>query len=105
MYTYANMVRKAFLLSAFATATAVIAPASLAQPTPVDPAAVMSSITKQRAETIALQAVGGGTVVLAVLERDNGSLHWSIDIVGARNEYEVWVSTQGKVLKIITQPL
>ena len=105
MFTYANLVRKTILLGVFAATTAVIAPATLAQPTPVDPAAVMASITKQRAEAIALQAVGGGTVLLALLERDNGSVHWSVDIRGATNEYEVWVSTQGKVLKTITQPL
>jgi len=44
-------------------------------------------------------------VVLAVLEREDGSIHWSVDITGSTEEYEVWVSTLGKVLKIITQPL
>ena len=59
----------------------------------------------RRAEAIALQAVGGGTVVLAVLEREDGTIHWSVDITGSAEEYEVWVSTRGKVLRIITQPL
>jgi uncharacterized membrane protein YkoI len=98
---------KASLLGALALATVVIAQTAQALPTPVEATAAMQavSITKQRAEAIALQAVGGGTVVLAVLERENGFIHWSIDIVGSTAEHEVWVSTSGKVLKIITQPL
>jgi len=44
-------------------------------------------------------------VVLAVLERENAVIHWSIDITGSTEEYEVWVSTHGKVLRIIAQPL
>jgi hypothetical protein len=51
------------------------------------------------------QGVGGGTLVLAVLEREDGTIHWSVDISGSAEEYEVWVSTRGKVLRIITQPL
>jgi uncharacterized membrane protein YkoI len=72
----------------------------------VDPQAVASAcvITKQQAETTALHAVGGGTVVLAVCEKD-GRFHWSIDIVGKTHEYEVWVNTKDQVTKIITQPL
>jgi uncharacterized membrane protein YkoI len=63
-------------------------------------------IGKVQAERVALRTVGGGRIVSAVLEKeDNGLIHWSIDIRGARYEYEVWVSTSGKVLKIITQPL
>jgi uncharacterized membrane protein YkoI len=63
-------------------------------------------VGKAEAERVALRAVGGGRIVSAILEKeDNGLIHWSVDIRGARYEYEVWVSTSGKVLKIITQPL
>ncbi len=63
-------------------------------------------VGKAQAERVALQAVGGGRIVSAILEKeDSGLIHWSIDIRGARYEFEVWVSTSGKVLKIITQPL
>jgi len=61
-------------------------------------------VTKAAAEQIALAAVGNGTVVAALFEHNDHVLHWSVDIVGAANEYEVWVGTSGKVLKIITQP-
>lgn len=64
-----------------------------------------TKITKQPAETIALNSVGGGTVTLAVLEKDHGKIYWSIDITGATAEYEVWVSKTGKILQTITQPL
>jgi len=100
---------KASLLSAMVLATACVAQVAGANPTPV-PADAMAAvqaatISKQRAVAIALQAVNGGTVVLVVLERDNGSLHWSINITGSTEEYEVWVSTHGRVLRIVTQPL
>ena len=104
-----RIVRKSSLLGAAVLASACIAQVADATPTPVPADAYASvqsvTITKQHAISIALQAVGGGTVVLVLLERDNDSLHWSIDIVGSTAEHEVWVSTQGKVLKIITQPL
>jgi uncharacterized membrane protein YkoI len=98
---------KVSALGALALATALMGQAAQAQPIPTESMAAVQavSITKARAEAIALQAVGGGTVVLALLERDNGSIHWSIDIVGSTAEHEVWVSTTGKVIKIITQPL
>ena len=102
-----KFIPKAALLGALALATAVIGQVVQAQPIPVESMAAVQavSIAKARAEAIALQAVGGGSVVLALLERDNGSIHWSIDIVGSTAEHEVWVSTTGKVIKIITQPL
>lgn len=63
-------------------------------------------ITKAQAEKDALNAVGGGTVVSAVLERNAGHKTWSVDINGASNEYEVWVDAHtGTILKVITQPL
>jgi len=99
--------RNPSLLATLVLATAVIAPAAHASATPVEATAAVqaATITKQRAEAIALQAVGGGTVVLALLEREDGVIHWSVDITGSAEEYEVWVSTRGKVLRIITQPL
>ncbi|MGP0084722.1 MAG: PepSY domain-containing protein [Steroidobacteraceae bacterium] len=102
-----KFISKASLLGALALATVVIGQAVQAHPTPVEATAALQavSITKQRAEAIALQAVGGGTALQAVLEREDHFIHWSVDIVGSTDEYEVWVSTRGKVLKIITQPL
>ena len=69
---------------------------------------VMAStlISKTQAENDALAAVGGGTVVQAVLDTNMGRKTWSVDIVGAAHEYEVWVDAHtGAILKIITQPL
>ena len=98
---------KASLLGALMLATALAGPVAQAQSlTPEAAAAVQAiSLNKSQAEAIALHAVGGGTVILALLERRDGPVHWSIDIVGSTHEYEVWVSTSGKVLKIIIQPL
>jgi uncharacterized membrane protein YkoI len=103
----AKHMRKSYLLGALVLATALAGQAAHATATPVEATAALqaATITKQRAEALALHAVGGGTVVLAVLEREDGSIHWSVDITGSTEEYEVWVSTLGKVLKIITQPL
>lgn len=63
-------------------------------------------ITKQQAEQDALNAVGGGTVILAVRDHAGRIPIWSVDIRGAAHEYEVWVNARnGTILKIITQPL
>lgn len=63
-------------------------------------------ITKAQAEKDALNAVGGGTVISAVLEKEAGKKIWSVDITGATHEYEVWVDAHsGTILKVITQPL
>lgn len=101
-----NSAPRSSLLGALVLATVFIGQAAHATATPVEATAAVqaATITKQRAEAIALQAVGGGTAVLAVLEREDGTIHWSVDITGSAEEYEVWVSTRGKVLKIITQP-
>ena len=62
-------------------------------------------ITRQEAEQDALKAVGGGQVLQAVLDTNMGRKTWSVDILGASNEYEVWVDAHsGAILKIITQP-
>jgi len=63
-------------------------------------------ISKQKAEQDALAAVGGGTVIQAVLDTNLGKRTWSVDIVGSTHEYEVWVGAYtGAILKIIVQPL
>jgi uncharacterized membrane protein YkoI len=63
-------------------------------------------MSKAEAEQIALNAVGGGQVLQAVLDRNMGRKTWSVDVLGTANEYEVWVDAHsGAVLKIITQPL
>jgi uncharacterized membrane protein YkoI len=102
-----KFMRKSYLLCALVLATASSIQTAHANATPVEATAALqaATITKQRAEAIALQAVGGGTVVLAVLEREDAVIHWSVDITGSTEEYEVWVSTRGKVLRIIAQPL
>lgn len=96
-----------FMAGALSLGIVAIMPAAHAGGIVTDQQAIAqaSTITKQQAEAIALKAVGGGKVVLAVLEKEDHSVHWSIDIVGANAEHEVWVSTSGKVLRIITQPL
>lgn len=63
-------------------------------------------ISKQQAEQDALNAVGGGTVALVVKEKELGKIIWSVDVVGATHEYEVWVDAHsGAILQILTQPL
>jgi len=60
-------------------------------------------LTKAHAEKIALAAVGGGQVVLAVLDKTDTPINWSVDVL-ARNgsEYEVKVNAcTGKVITII----
>lgn len=65
-----------------------------------------SLISKTQAENDALAAVGGGTVIQAVLDTNMGKKTWSVDILGSTHEYEVWVDAHtGAILKIITQPL
>ena len=107
MSLIAESIRKSVLMGTLALATAFVGQAAHATATPVEATAAVqaATITKQRAEALALQAVGGGTVVLAVLEREDATIHWSVDITGSAEEYEVWVSTRGKVLRIIAQPL
>ncbi len=102
-----NFIPKAALLGASALTTAVIGQAAQAQPYTGRSNSHTAGCQhhQARAEAISLQAVGGGTVLQAVLEREDHFIHWSVDIVGSTAEHEVWVSTSGKVLKIITQPL
>jgi uncharacterized membrane protein YkoI len=57
-------------------------------------------ITRATAVKIALTAVGGGRVVLAVLEKSDTPADWSVDLVSSRGtEYEVKVNAcTGKVI-------
>lgn len=107
MSSTVKVLPKASVFGALVLTTALAGPVVQAQTLSPEAAAAVQavSISKAQAKAIALQAVGGGTVILAQLERSDGPVHWSIDIVGSTHEYEVWVSTSGKVLKIITQPL
>lgn len=60
-------------------------------------------ISKAKAEQIALHAVGGGTVLLAVLEKNDNPPDWSVDVKATNGtEYEVKVNAYtGKVIAII----
>lgn len=60
-------------------------------------------LTKAKAEEIALAAVGGGKVVLAVLDKTDTPINWSVDVVAQNgSEYEVKVNAcTGKVIAII----
>ena len=70
---------------------------------PLTAMAPCTFMTKAKAEKIALAAVGGGTVVLAVLEKTDTPPDWSVDTVSANgSEYEVKVNAcTGKVIAII----
>jgi len=100
-YRLARAVSLAALLLGGAVITTTPAVAS-----PYNEAALNAAgvISKARAIAIAQAAVGGGAVVGAVFETQDHVPHWSIDIIGAKYEYEVWVSAGGTVLRVITQP-
>ena len=69
-------------------------------------ASASTLISKQEAEQDAIVAVGGGTVTQVLKEKELGKIIWSVDVVGATNEYEVWLDAHtGATLRIITQPL
>lgn len=60
-------------------------------------------ITKAKAEQIALNAVGGGRVLLVVLEKNDNPPDWSVDVRATNGkEFEVKVNAYtGKVIAII----
>jgi uncharacterized membrane protein YkoI len=60
-------------------------------------------ISKARAEQIALNAVGGGKVLLIKLETGDNPVDWSVDVKATnKKEYEVKVNAiTGKVIVII----
>jgi uncharacterized membrane protein YkoI len=63
----------------------------------------MKFIGKAKAEQIALNAVGGGTVLLVTLEKNDNPPDWSVDVKATNGkEYEVKVNAYtGKVIAII----
>jgi len=65
--------------------------------------AARKMISKAQAEQIALKAVGGGKVLLIVLESGDNPPDWSVDVLATNgNEYEVKVNLYtGKVFAII----
>ena len=65
--------------------------------------AAQKFISKAQAEQIALNAVGGGTVLLSVLDRNDNPPDWSVDLKAKNGkEYEVKVNAYtGKVIAII----
>jgi uncharacterized membrane protein YkoI len=66
-----------------------------------EPLAPMAMISKQQAEQIALDAVGGGTVLNANRDHWKGYKIWDIDISQPGVEYTVYVDRNtGAVLKI-----
>ena len=60
-------------------------------------------ISRLQAEAIALEAVGGGKVLLITLEKNDNPVDWSVDVRATnRQEYEVKVNAlTGKVIAII----
>jgi uncharacterized membrane protein YkoI len=60
-------------------------------------------ISKAQAEQIALNAVGGGKVLLAVLDRTDNPPNWSVDVAATKGrEFEVKVNAYtGKVIAIV----
>jgi uncharacterized membrane protein YkoI len=70
---------------------------------PLNSMAPCTFVTKAKAEKIALAAIHGGTVILAVLEKNDTPPNWSVDLVASNGaEYEVKVNAcTGKVIAII----
>ena len=61
--------------------------------------------TKQRAAAVALKAVDhGARVIFVILDREDRPVHWSVDLVNSTREFEVWVNTACKEIRIISQP-
>jgi uncharacterized membrane protein YkoI len=102
--THQKMFRILFLSAAIVGSSSIVATPVLAADYTESSLAAAGVISKSQAIAIALSAVGGGSVIGAVFERQDHIPHWSIDIVGAKYEYEVWVGVTGKVLRVITQP-
>src|ERR1700745_2001718 len=70
------------------------------------PAAVPARITRAQAERVALTKVPGGKVKSAKLQRENGQLIWSVDIVTPLTKKVAAVQVDahtGQVLSKLTQ--
>jgi uncharacterized membrane protein YkoI len=69
---------------------------------PSNTAKTCTYLTKAKAEADALAAVGGGTVLLAVLETRDHPAVWSVDTANSRGEFEVKVNAcTGKIVAIV----
>lgn len=69
----------------------------------MDNAGTCTFLTKAEAEKIAEKAIGGGKVLVAVLEKNDTPIDWSVDLRATNGtEYEVKVNAcTGKVIAII----
>jgi|GEM_PF-3161537 len=100
-----NVARNFLMAACFAGPVAAVAMPAAATPGYSESALAQAGVvSKSQAIAVALAAVGGGSVLNAVFEKQDHIPHWSIDIAGAKYEYEVWVGVSGVVLRIITQP-
>ncbi len=74
--------------------------ASAPSPSPSAPSAVKTKISAEQASRIATDRVGG-TVVRSKLDKDDGVLHYEIELKTSRGEAEVEVHAQtGKILSV-----
>lgn len=66
-------------------------------------AACSTYISKSKADSIALAAIGGGTVLSSVLEKGDNPVDWSVNLKNkSGKEYEVKVNAcTGSVIAII----
>lgn len=100
-----NSLRNCLMAACFAGPVAIAAMPAVAAPAYSDAALAQAGvISKSQAVAVALAAVGGGNVIAVTFEKQDHVPHWSIDVVGAKYEHEVWVGVSGTVLRIITQP-
>ena len=86
---------------------ALLATAPSVQAQTLDPedAFAAAGCTKQRAAAVALKAVDhGARVIFVIFDREDRPVHWSVDLVNSTREFEVWVNTACKEIKIISQP-
>jgi len=63
-------------------------------------------VTKHDAKRIALARVKGGTIKCVALEKENGILIWSVDVVqsGKKDLTDVWVdATTGKITAVAVE--
>jgi len=69
---------------------------------PSNTARACTYISKAKAEADALAAVGGGKVILALLETQDHPAVWSVDTANSRGEFEVKVNAcTAKIVAII----
>jgi uncharacterized membrane protein YkoI len=69
---------------------------------PSNTAKTCTYLSKAKAEADAVAAVGGGRVLLAVLETKDHPVVWSVDTTNSRGEFEVKVNAcTGKIVAIV----